>query len=122
MIINHYYDKAGRRVDDEIAATLLADPAYQRIALTRIDTNQPDHARYIHTTWLGRSHNEMPGRPILFETALVTPNRQTIEIIARYETEHDALRGHHATADLIAATLTGATIVHDAQWPGETRP
>lgn len=87
-LAGYYYNRDGRPITLEAWSALLADPTYQRVALTRVDDDVE-----VSTVWLGLNHRFIgEGPPLIFETLVF--GGPLDGHMDRYPNEVAALAGH----------------------------
>lgn len=111
---DRYYDRAGQPISMEEWAGLHHDPDYIRVVRSSIIT--PAGPGTVSTVWLGLDHNFSGiGPPVIFETMIFGGGEEWEDSQWRYSTEAEALAGHQAAIDAIAAWDKAKTIRKEEQ-------
>jgi hypothetical protein len=87
---SRYYDRRGYPMPMATWAECFEDPAYKRIALTRL----PGGRKWVSTVWLGLDHQWGAGSPLIFESMVFGRGMSELDT-RRYSTEEEAREGHH---------------------------
>lgn len=84
-----FYDRTGLRISLEGWQELVMQDNYRTLASSTV------HKDLVSTIWLGVSHGERDGKPLLFETMVFHKRKTNAPIrCVRYVTEQEAIRGH----------------------------
>lgn len=113
-----WFNRDGQPIDVMTANSLLGDPDYKRVGLTRVTSSIDPGVNYlISTVWLGLNHSHTGGLD-LFETMVFSSDDNLAEeLCQRYGTEEQAATGHREIVATVAATIPDDQVRDLDAWP-----